>query len=82
MANVVIKLNSAGVRDLLRSAEVRADLERRGGAVVQAAGDGYEVESKTGSNRARVTVRTATFEARRAEAVEHRLVRSLDAGRG
>jgi len=74
-------LNSKGVRSLLRGAEVQADLERRGRAVAAAAGPGHDVQTWVGRNRARVTVRTATAEARRAEATARRLTRAIDAAR-
>lgn len=79
--NVRVELNRAAVRDLLKSPEVLADLERRAEAIAAAAGEGMEVDSQIGSNRARASVRTATFEAMRAEATERRLTRALDAGR-
>lgn len=82
MAQTVrIVLNRQGVRDLLRSHEVSADLERRAKRIANAAGDGMEVEATTGRNRARVSVRTATTEAILAEAKERTLTKSLDAGR-
>jgi hypothetical protein len=81
VAEVKIKLNSPGVRQLLQSAEIMADLVRRGEAIAAAAGEGFEVRTSTSPTRARVTVRTATFAARRAEAVGRALTRALDAGR-
>jgi hypothetical protein len=75
------KLNSAGVRALLCSGEVLADLEGRGRSIAAAAGPGMEVDARIGSGRARVSVRTATNEARRAEATDRRLTRAIDAGR-
>lgn len=76
-----VKLNSQGVRALLRSTEVRNDLERRARRIAAAAGDGMEAESSIGRNRARASVWTATIEAMRAEADEMALTRALDAGR-
>lgn len=81
MGNVRIKLNSQGVRDLLRSREVQADLERRGHAIADAAGPGHRVESSIGPNRARVAIITDTTEAAVAEATDRSLTRALDAGR-
>lgn len=80
-ANIIVELNRAGVRDLLRSEEVRAELERRARAIASAAGEGFEVETFKGRNRYRVQVRTATELARRAEATDRTLTRALDAGR-
>lgn len=74
-------LNQSGVRDLLRSEEVRADLERRGNAIAAAAGAGFVVETWRGIRRYRVMVRTDTEVARRVEATQRVLTRAIDAGR-
>lgn len=76
-----VKLNRKGIRDLLRSAEVRNDLERRAARIAAAAGDGMESDSSIGKNRARASVWTDTHEARRAEADGFALSRAIDAGR-
>lgn len=77
-----IEINSAGAREILRSPKVLAEMERRARAIAQAAGPGFEVEARLGANRARASVRAATFEARRAEAENRSLSRALEAGRG
>lgn len=79
--NVRVELHRQAVRQLLRSNTVLADLERRGRAIAAAAGPGHEVQPYVGRNRARVTVRTATDEARRAEATDRRLTAAINAGR-
>lgn len=79
--SVRVKLNSKGVRDLLRSREVEADLARRARRIAAVAGDGMEADSAIGSSRARAAVVTATYEARAAEAESGALTRALDAGR-
>ena len=76
-----VRLNRKGVRELLRSREVLSDLERRANAIAAAAGEGMEVDSEIGRNRARASVRTATREAVLAEAQQRALTRALDAGR-
>jgi hypothetical protein len=81
MAVVKIELNPAGVRELLRSPEVLADLSARAHRIANAAGDGMEVDAELGRVRARATVFTATFEAMRAEATTRALTRAVDAGR-
>lgn len=80
--SVRIKLNSAGVRQLLRSAELQADLKRRGEKVASAAGgEGYEAELKVGRTRASVTVVAVTGETMRKEARTRGLIRALGSGR-
>lgn len=78
-----VKMNSAGARAILRSAEVQADTERRGRAIAAAAGGepDFEVETQVGANRVRTSVRTATQKGREAEANQRALTRALDAGR-
>ncbi|MFB7798936.1 hypothetical protein [Isoptericola sp. NPDC056134] len=79
-----LKLNHKNIRALLRSEPIRADIERRARAVAAAAGGeekGFEVDVRVGSNRVRASVRTATREAREAEATDRTLTRALDAGR-
>lgn len=66
MASLEFKLNSKGVREVLRSPEMEAELRRRAERVAQAARpnakytDGHPipliVESSQGRNRARATV--------------------------
>ena len=79
---VRIELNRDGVAEILKSAGVLAELERRAHAIAAAAGDGFVVESSTGRSRARVRVYADTFEAKRAEAKDRALTRAIDAGRG
>ena len=84
-----VELNSEGLKALLQSAEVQADLERRAQAIAAAAGGSPDFEASVkvvgGSSkagRAYGYVRTATFEGRAAEARDRALTRAVDAGRG
>lgn len=81
MPDIRVKLNHSAVRQLLRSGDVEADLVRRGRAIAAAAGEGYETQPWVGRNRTRVTIRTATTEARIDEATDHSLMRAIGAGR-
>lgn len=76
-----IKLNPAGVRALLRSPEVQADLLKRGARIASAAGPDHEVETTLGRNRARVTVRTTSDAAAIAEQAHKTLTDAIDKGR-
>lgn len=69
------------IAELLKSAEVQADLERRGRQIAAAAGEGMEVETRVGRTRARTSVFTATEDAIIAEATRRDLTRAIDAGR-
>lgn len=78
---VKIVLNRKGVRELLRSQEVLADLEDRANRIASSAGDGHAVSAEVGTVRARASVRTDTLEAAKAEAETRDLTRAIDAGR-
>jgi hypothetical protein len=79
--NVTIKLNSPGVKALLRSPEMLADLEARARRIAAVAGPGFESDGQIGPSRARAAVWTDTFEAMHAEATTRALTRAIDAGR-
>lgn len=79
--SVRLKLNQAGVRAILGSAEVAAELEARGQRIAAAAGPGHRVDVTKNRDRAVVFVTTDTTEARKAEAESRALTRAVDAGR-
>lgn len=76
-----IKLNSKGVKQVLKHDSTRRAAEKRAKAIARAAGDGYEASSMIGRNRARASVITATARARRDDAKRGTLLRSAGAGR-
>lgn len=79
-----IKFHHEGFDELRKSAEVSAELEKRGHAIAQAAGGEPDFIVEVGQNksRARVVVVTATAEAMQAEASHRALTNALTAGRG
>ena len=82
-----IKLNSAGVGELLRSPGVQADVNARAARIADAAAAGpgggtFSHDIETIRKRAHATVRTADTAARRAEMNNRALTRAIDAGRG
>lgn len=79
--SIRVKLNRPGIVALLQSSEVTADLDDRTERIAAAAGDGFEATVTRNRDRAVGFVRTATTEARRAEAEDRSLTRALDAGR-
>lgn len=81
MATDRLELISAGMRDLLRSEEVCADLGRRAAAIAASAGPGMASESEVGRRRALAMVWTDTEEAMVAEATDRKLTSAIDAGR-
>lgn len=78
---VKVQLNRRGVRELLRSPGVSADLRKRGEAIARAAGPGHEVDTFRGRSRARATVRTATVEAMLNEQHHKTLTNAVRVGR-
>jgi hypothetical protein len=81
MADVRFELDSNGVKALLRSEPVRAEIERRANAIAEAAGPGFEASVRVGANRVHGSVYATTVEAMLAEANEQALTRAIDAGR-
>lgn len=63
MSNFKLKLNSKGVRDMLRSQEMQAMLRERAEAIRGRAGDGYEVSTMAGKTRANASVKASTVKA-------------------
>lgn len=81
MAIEGLKLNRAGMRELLRSEGVLEELRRRAEEIADRAGDGMEVDAEIEANRARASVRTESFGAMAAEATDRVLTRAIDAAR-
>lgn len=79
--NIRVRLNRSGIRAMLRSEGVQADLLRRAENVARAAGPGHEASVIPGKNRARASVITVTREAKEAEATRRNLSTSVDAAR-
>lgn len=79
--DIEVKWDSKGIRQVLRGEPMLADMERRADQIAQAAGEGNEVRSEIGTNRARAAVVTVSGDAVRNEIRDHTLTRALDAGR-
>lgn len=77
MGKVEIKLNSAGVRSLLRSAEMRTICEEHAQAIAARAGNGYATDSMTGTNRVNASVFPATVEATRDNMKNNTLLKAV-----
>ncbi|QDG88865.1 hypothetical protein [Pseudarthrobacter sp. NIBRBAC000502770] len=78
-----LEINDSQFIAILKSPEVQAELLRRGNAIAAAAGDGtFDVTASFTPTRARVSVGTADYAARKSEATTRSLTSALDAGRG
>lgn len=62
-SNITVKLNLAGINELMKSPEIQASLEYAGEAVAAAAGEGYETRSHVINWVAVTNVYPATREA-------------------
>lgn len=58
MSNVRIELNSEGIKEVLKSAEVMAECRSYAEQIAASVGNGYEVNEYTGATRVNVSVRT------------------------
>lgn len=74
-------LNKKQFVELMKSGPMKRDLLRRAQRVKESAGDGFAESVYDGKNRARASVITATFAARRKQSKDNVLQRALNAGR-
>ncbi len=63
MSDFLFELNQAGVRELLKSAEIQGKVNEVGEQILDVCGDGYEVKHNIGRTRATCTVHPATAKA-------------------
>ncbi len=75
--NVKFELNRSGVRDLLRSDEMMNVCKSYATKSVNALGAGYEVSTHVGRNRVNAQVAAKTFEARKDNAKNNSILKSL-----
>lgn len=77
MSKVKIELNSAGVRDMLRSPEMQALLEERAQNVLNSLGAGYDKSLMVGKNRANVSIIVTTYDAYRDNLSNNTILKAL-----
>ena len=81
MANLRIKLNSKGVRELLKSKEIMDACVELAQDAAKRAGTGYEADSGyVGKTRVSAMVRPATFAARRDDLQNNTLLKVFGTG--
>ena len=76
-SNVRIKINTAGVWEMLRSPEIQGILQERARGIVERAGPGFETDTHVGPHRANVAVKASTKDAVRECLDNNRLLKSL-----
>lgn len=77
MSNVKIVLNSPGIRELLKSAEIAEVCKEQADAVAGRAGEGYVVEQRNYPERTGYVVSTETYEAVRDNLKNNTLLKAL-----
>jgi hypothetical protein len=77
---MTVKFNEKELDRLLKEG-IKNDLKKRADRIAAAAGEGMESSVVIGRTRARSSVITGTYAARRAEARDAALTRAIDAGR-
>lgn len=85
MANVKVKMNSAGARAILNSAGVQGNLLNRANGIKASAegmGNGkYSADVRPGKNRAHAMVKTTDFVSIKSNAKHNTLLKALGAGK-
>lgn len=71
MAAPRVNLKLAGIKKVLKSAPVQAEVDRVGRSKARAAGPGFEYAPALAANTSRGYVRTADARGRRRQATEH-----------
>ena len=77
MNSLKVKLNSSGVREMLKSAEMQSLLAERAQAVVNRLGDGYAADPYLGKNSAKVSIHPETAKAFRETYKENSILKAL-----
>lgn len=77
MAKVEIKLNSSGVRELLRSSEMKALCEERANNALGKLGHGYAVTTMTGKTRVNASVFAESYKAKRDNMENNSILKAL-----
>lgn len=75
-----VELNSAGVRELLQSAEMAAICREHADKIAARAGSGYEVTTYTGRTRVNASVHVATQEAYKDNLKNNTLLKAVGGG--
>lgn len=77
MAKVKIELNTSGVRELLKSSEMKAECEKHAKQALGKLGDGYMVTTHTGKNRVNASIYAESYRARRDNMENNTILKAL-----
>lgn len=82
MSNVKFKLNSAGIREMLKSSDVQSMISEVGTKVVTRAGEGYELKTSIRPTRVVATIAPNTVKAHFDNLKHNVLLKALGSGKG
>lgn len=77
MSNVKVVLNSDGVKELLKSKEMKDICLSYANNALSKLGDGYEVTSMTGRTRVNAEIKATTFESRKENLEKNTILKAL-----
>lgn len=77
MSKMKFTLNPSGVSAFLRSGEIQGLLTEKGQAVVERAGDGFELKVSPGQKRANATISTTDIKSMKKNAKYNILLKAL-----
>lgn len=77
MSKMKFKLNSAGVRELLKGAPMQAILSEKAAGIRNRCGDGYEQDAYVGSTRVNAMVWAESFKAKRDNKKNNTLLKAV-----
>ncbi len=77
MSNVKIKLNRSGIRELLQSSAMQQICREHAEKAKARCGDGYEMDSRVGRNRANAMIWANTPAARRDNMKNNTILKAL-----
>lgn len=77
MSSLKIKLNREGVRQMLQSEEMQNLLRERAETALASLGEGYEVTTRVGKNRANASIKAATYKARKDNLKNNSILKAL-----
>lgn len=74
---LTVKLNSAGIRELLKSAEIQSVCKEQASNIANRCGAGYESDVRAGKNRAVAEVKAVTYAAKRDNLKNNTLLKAV-----
>lgn len=77
MSRVEIVLNSAGVKEMLKSPEMMAICKEHADKAVMSLGDGYETNTYTGRNRVNAEIEAVSYKAKKENLENNSILRAL-----